>query len=227
MAGDAGDPAQGQAAAEPVQGQDVARGLAGQMQPEMMALYKENKVNPFASCLPLLLQIPIFIALNSVLRYHVHPTGDKAFLFINNIFVEMKDLPPRAGAVHRRHLPGLDARLDVAVLVRFPTRSSSTCSPAWRSCSCSSSRTSPSASGDLLDHHQPVDDRAAGLDQAHHGPPLPTSADQSQGDRQVGPRQVPRARVASRRRSGSRNPPKDSRRARSRVAAASAGGKQQ
>ena len=31
-------------------------------QREMMAFYQENKVNPLASCLPLLLQLPVFIA---------------------------------------------------------------------------------------------------------------------------------------------------------------------
>ena len=30
---------------------------------ELMKFYKENKVNPFSSCLPLLLQLPILIAL--------------------------------------------------------------------------------------------------------------------------------------------------------------------
>ncbi|MBI5222549.1 MAG: membrane protein insertase YidC [Candidatus Magasanikbacteria bacterium] len=35
---------------------------------ETMKLYKENKVNPFASCLPLLIQLPILIALYYVLR---------------------------------------------------------------------------------------------------------------------------------------------------------------
>jgi YidC/Oxa1 family membrane protein insertase len=35
---------------------------------ELMALYKAEKVNPAASCLPLLVQLPIFIALYSVLR---------------------------------------------------------------------------------------------------------------------------------------------------------------
>ena len=38
------------------------------MQREMMALYQENKVNPLSSCLPLLLQIPVFIALYQLLR---------------------------------------------------------------------------------------------------------------------------------------------------------------
>lgn len=35
---------------------------------ETMKLYKENKVNPFGSCLPLLIQIPVFLALYWVLR---------------------------------------------------------------------------------------------------------------------------------------------------------------
>ncbi|MBD3250951.1 membrane protein insertase YidC [Candidatus Uhrbacteria bacterium] len=35
---------------------------------ELMALYKAEKVNPAASCLPLLIQLPIFIALFHVLR---------------------------------------------------------------------------------------------------------------------------------------------------------------
>lgn len=35
---------------------------------EMMAFYKENKINPLAGCLPLLVQLPVFIALNGTLR---------------------------------------------------------------------------------------------------------------------------------------------------------------
>lgn len=35
---------------------------------ELMSVYKDNNVNPFASCLPLLIQLPIFIALFRVLR---------------------------------------------------------------------------------------------------------------------------------------------------------------
>jgi YidC/Oxa1 family membrane protein insertase len=37
-------------------------------QEEMMKFYQENKVNPFGGCLPLILQMPLFIALFSVLR---------------------------------------------------------------------------------------------------------------------------------------------------------------
>ncbi|MGH3065135.1 MAG: YidC/Oxa1 family membrane protein insertase [Gaiellaceae bacterium] len=35
---------------------------------ELMKFYKENKINPYASCLPIVLQIPIFIGLFFVLR---------------------------------------------------------------------------------------------------------------------------------------------------------------
>ena len=38
------------------------------MQQEMMSFYRENKVNPFASCIPLLAQMPIFITLFFLLR---------------------------------------------------------------------------------------------------------------------------------------------------------------
>ncbi|HZO05505.1 MAG TPA: YidC/Oxa1 family membrane protein insertase [Solirubrobacterales bacterium] len=39
------------------------------MQQEMMRFYKENKVNPFASCIPLLAQLPVFITLFYVLQH--------------------------------------------------------------------------------------------------------------------------------------------------------------
>ena len=38
------------------------------MNQEVMALYKENKVNPMAGCLPMVVQMPVFIALFNVLR---------------------------------------------------------------------------------------------------------------------------------------------------------------
>ncbi len=41
------------------------------LQQETWAIYRENKVNPMASCLPMLVQIPVFIALFYVLRNSV------------------------------------------------------------------------------------------------------------------------------------------------------------
>jgi len=71
------------------------------MQQEMMRFYKENKVNPFASCIPLLAQLPVFITLFYVLQHdlrfdicgqtakvcsEVPPVGwGESFLFINDL----------------------------------------------------------------------------------------------------------------------------------------------
>ena len=58
---------------------------------ELMKFYRENKINPAASCLPMLLQLPVFIALYYTLRnfqshFHVGPHADLSFLhFIPSI----------------------------------------------------------------------------------------------------------------------------------------------
>ena len=44
------------------------KGNPQRLQMETMQLYREHKVNPFASCLPMLVQIPVFFALFVVLR---------------------------------------------------------------------------------------------------------------------------------------------------------------
>ena len=71
------------------------------MQQEMMRFYKENKVNPFASCIPLVAQLPVFITLFYVLQHDLRfdicgqaakvcsevPPGNwgESFLFINDL----------------------------------------------------------------------------------------------------------------------------------------------
>lgn len=44
------------------------KGNRQKLNEELMGFYKENEINPFASCLPLVAQIPIFIALYYVLK---------------------------------------------------------------------------------------------------------------------------------------------------------------
>ena len=46
---------------------------------ELMKFYRENQINPAASCLPMLLQLPVFIALYYTLR-NAKFTGDLSFL---------------------------------------------------------------------------------------------------------------------------------------------------
>ncbi|HLX31300.1 MAG TPA: YidC/Oxa1 family membrane protein insertase [Gaiellaceae bacterium] len=58
---------------------------------ELMKFYRENKINPAASCLPMLAQLPVFIALYYTLKhfstnFHVSPHADLSFLhFIPSI----------------------------------------------------------------------------------------------------------------------------------------------
>jgi YidC/Oxa1 family membrane protein insertase len=58
-------------------------------QEELMKFYRENNINPAASCLPLLAQFPVFIALYLVLRaFSKHPpAGDLSWMhhFVPNI----------------------------------------------------------------------------------------------------------------------------------------------
>ncbi|MDA0208507.1 MAG: YidC/Oxa1 family membrane protein insertase [bacterium] len=55
------------------------------MATELMAVYKEHKVNPFASCLPILIQLPIFLALFRALRAGLtEVNGDILYSFVQN-----------------------------------------------------------------------------------------------------------------------------------------------
>src|SRR2546427_7829603 len=45
-------------------------------QEELMKFYRENQINPAASCLPLLAQLPVFFALYLVLKHFPHQPGD-------------------------------------------------------------------------------------------------------------------------------------------------------
>lgn len=54
------------------------------MQQETMKFYKENKVNPMGGCLPMLIQIPVFIALFVVLRSAIELRFSK-FLWIRDL----------------------------------------------------------------------------------------------------------------------------------------------
>ena len=66
------------------------------MNQEMMKLYQEHKVNPLGSCLPILLQLPFFIALFFLLQgdeFKEDIRGEESFLFIDNL------AEPATGAV--------------------------------------------------------------------------------------------------------------------------------
>ena len=59
------------------------KGNKQKLQEEMMKFYKENDVNPFGSCLPLLLQAPVFIALYYTLQSQDFTDGsDLSFMYV-------------------------------------------------------------------------------------------------------------------------------------------------
>ena len=66
------------------------------MNQEIMAFYQREKVNPLGSCLPLLLQIPFFIALFYLLRsdsFQRDIEGNESFLFIPDLADKVTDKP--------------------------------------------------------------------------------------------------------------------------------------
>ncbi|MDD4102463.1 MAG: membrane protein insertase YidC [Kiritimatiellae bacterium] len=74
------------------------KGNPQKLQQETWAIYRENKVNPMSSCLPMLIQIPVFIALFTVLRSAVE-LRYAPFLWISdlsepeNLFAGMLPIP--------------------------------------------------------------------------------------------------------------------------------------
>src|ERR671916_1931699 len=64
------------------------------MNQEVMAFYQREKVNPLGSCLPLILQIPFFIALFYLLRsdeFQADIADNPGFLFIDNLAEKVTD----------------------------------------------------------------------------------------------------------------------------------------
>ncbi|MDR2128744.1 MAG: membrane protein insertase YidC, partial [Burkholderiaceae bacterium] len=58
------------------------------MQQEMMRIYREEKVNPLGGCLPILVQIPVFIALYWVLLSSVEMRGAPWVLWVSDLSVK-------------------------------------------------------------------------------------------------------------------------------------------
>lgn len=67
--------------------QDRYKNNPQMMQQKMMEFYKEHNFNPMGGCLPLLIQMPIFILLYSSLMspQFIQIAGDSKFLFINRL----------------------------------------------------------------------------------------------------------------------------------------------
>jgi YidC/Oxa1 family membrane protein insertase len=63
-----------------------------------MELYKQHKINPFASCLPLLVQMPILMLLYYMIRTYEFQFANGTFLWIGSSLQHMYDLNVPMGA---------------------------------------------------------------------------------------------------------------------------------
>ncbi len=81
------------------------------MQQEMMRFYQENKVNPFASCIPLLAQLPVFITLFYVLQH------DLRFDICGQTAEVCSEVPPGNWGESFLFIPDLTAKAEGGVLI--------------------------------------------------------------------------------------------------------------
>ena len=68
--------------------QERYKGDRQRLAEEQMRLYREQKVNPMASCLPMLLQLPLLYALYNMLErfnFHGHPPLTAGFLWLPDL----------------------------------------------------------------------------------------------------------------------------------------------
>src|SRR5579862_9336728 len=105
-------------------------------QQEMMKFYQENKVNPFASCLPLVAQLPVFISLfymlRATLRKDICPTLQTKYLTAHQIATGKTIACGAHGShvagflfIHDLTAPGTGATLIILILLYVGTMVSS------------------------------------------------------------------------------------------------------
>ena len=86
---------------------------------ETMALYKDSGTNPFASCLPILLQMPIFLALFRILDQAARNPETKRGLMTPELNEQLRSAVFAGGKISDTFLnaDGLEVRVLAAVLV--------------------------------------------------------------------------------------------------------------
>ena len=162
--------------------QDRYKGDKERLNQEMMKFYRENKINPFASCLPLLAQLPVFLSLfymlQDDLRFDIcgqteNPCGPGSrveFLFITDLTDKVDG---RRAARPDRALRRLAAALDAADV----DRDGQDAAPDLHGAPVHLRHLHhqlPGRPARLLDHDEPVDDRPAGDHPEAARPDAPT-----------------------------------------------------
>jgi YidC/Oxa1 family membrane protein insertase len=87
--------------------QEKYKGDKERLSREMMSLYKQEKINPASGCLPILIQIPIFIALYQALMYSIELRHAPFFAWVNDLSApeHLLDIPILGITIPLRLLP--------------------------------------------------------------------------------------------------------------------------
>ena len=144
---------------------------------ELMKFYRENKINPYASCLPIVFQIPIFIALFFVLRdfeKEIFPQFPESTLRLARPRGHHRADEGRLGARAHRRLRDQPAHLDVAHVDVDAVDGAAGHDHGAPDRLHPVHPQLPVRAHDLLADHEPLDDRAG-----HRHPPADAEADRS------------------------------------------------
>jgi YidC/Oxa1 family membrane protein insertase len=96
------------------------------LQKEMMELYKRNNVNPFAGCLPMVLQIPIFVGLYNALSHAIELRHAPFALWITDLSA------PERMPLLGWHIPVMTILMGASMLVQQWLTPQQTADPAQR-----------------------------------------------------------------------------------------------
>ena len=154
-------------------------------QREMMAFYQENKINPFASCVPLLLQLPVFMSLFYLLRsdefsQELAASGDPSFLGVT-----LDEKATGAALIILIGLYFLTMVGSTSIMAASAEGNQRLMMYALPGLLHAVRDQLPRRPDHLLDHDQPVDDGAAMGGEA--GDSAPAEADRSRGAGDEGP----------------------------------------
>jgi len=117
--------------------QDRYKNNKAKMNEELIALYRKNNVNPMAGCLPMLLQIPVFISLYRVLLGSIELKGADFILWIHDLSIKdpyyitpvimglsmflQQKLSPQAGDPMQRKLMMFMPVIFTVMFINFPS----------------------------------------------------------------------------------------------------------
>ncbi len=141
---------------------------------ELMKFYKENKINPYASCLPIVFQIPIFISLFFVLRdfeKEIFEQSGGSLEWLVGLDQHRRAREGRLGTGSHRRIRREPAHVDLLHVDGDAEQGAALHDHGAPDRVSPVHPQVPIGSDDLLAHHEPVDDRSGSRDPPPHAAP--------------------------------------------------------